>query len=87
LLRFQIKESEDMMKKMEATHSKLSEAYNGLKVKADKSAEDCLKARADANEYKSLLSFKEIQVKSDISFILYVTIGPEFIEIVYATED
>ena len=52
-----------MLKKMEATHSKLSEAYSGLKVKADKSAEDFLKAKSEANEFKSLLSFKENQVR------------------------
>jgi hypothetical protein len=70
-LEIQIKESEEMLKKMEATHSKLSEAYNGIKVKADKSAEDFLKAKAEANEFKSLLSFKENQVKFYYSLVLF----------------
>jgi len=70
-LEIQIKESEEMLKKMEATHSKLSEAYNGVKVKADKSAEDFLKAKAEANEFKSLLSFKENQVKFYYSLVLF----------------
>ena len=51
-----------MVKKMEATHAKLAEAYNSLKEKSDKSASDCIKARSEANEFKSLLSFKENQV-------------------------
>ncbi len=72
-LEIQIKESEEMLKKMEATHSKLSEAYNGVKVKADKSAEDFLKAKAEANEFKSLLSFKENQVKFNYSLVLFLS--------------
>ncbi len=59
---FQIKESEEMVKKMEATHAKLAEAYDTLKVKSEKSASDAIKARSEANEFKSLLSFKENQV-------------------------
>jgi hypothetical protein len=51
-----------MLKKMESTHSKLSEAYGNLKAKSEKSAEDYIKAKAEANEFKSLLSFKETQV-------------------------
>ena len=51
-----------MVKKMEATHAKLGEAYESLKEKSEKSASDCIKARSEANEFKSLLSFKENQV-------------------------
>ena len=51
-----------MVKKMEATHAKLAEAYDTLKVKSEKSASDAIKARSEANEFKSLLSFKENQV-------------------------
>ena len=53
-----------MVKKMEATHAKLGEAYESVKEKSEKSASDCIKARSEANEFKSLLSFKENQVYS-----------------------
>ena len=61
-IEFQIKESDDMIRKMESTHSKLNEAFESTKSRSDKSSEDYIKAKAEANEFKSLLSFKEVQV-------------------------
>lgn len=51
-----------MVNQMESTHTKLNEAFDSLKAKSSKSTEDYLKAKAEVNEYKSLLSFKETQV-------------------------
>ena len=66
-----------MVKKMEATHAKLAEAYDTLKVKSEKSASDAIKARSEANEFKSLLSFKENQVlpignSKNIGYLLWL---------------
>lgn len=61
-IEFQIKESDEMIRKMESTHSKLNEAFESTKSRSDKSSEDYIKAKAEANEFKSLLSFKEVQV-------------------------
>ncbi len=55
-----------MVKKMEATHAKLAEAYDTFKVNSEKSALDAIKARSEANEFKSLLSFKENQVLQNV---------------------
>ena len=55
---------------MESTHSKLNEAYDNIKSKSDKSTEDYHKAKAEVNEYKSLLSFKETQVGLNNFFLV-----------------
>jgi len=74
---FQIKESDEMIRKMESTHSKLNEAFESAKSKSDKSSEDYIKSKAEANEFKSLLSFKEIQVNLINHFKrLFVKVGP-----------
>ncbi len=64
-----------MVKKMEATHAKLAEAYDTLKVKSDKSASDAIKAKSEANEFKSLLSFKENQVLLAVELIFDNNLG------------
>ena len=66
----QIKESEALVNQMESTHSKLNEAYDNIKSKSDKSTEDFHKAKAEVNEYKSLLSFKETQVGLNNFFLV-----------------
>ena len=71
----QIKESEALVNQMESTHSKLNEAYDNIKSKSDKSTEDFHKAKAEVNEYKSLLSFKETQVGLSYDFFLVALIS------------
>ena len=75
----QIKESEALVNQMESTHSKLNEAYDNIKSKSDKSTEDYHKAKAEVNEYKSMLSFKETQVGLNYDFFLVALIFKIFV--------